>query len=170
MKLCEALGKDGITASPVSTDAFMKDRAERNSLGISGYDPRSIDIHRLARAIEMFLSGRDFKYHPYDNRTGTKQRSPSMVSSCQVLVVEGIHSLHPAVANLMHWKVFMASDEATLHQMRYRANIQKRGMSAEEAGARIPAEWQDYRRYVEPLSASADWIVQVDQAFNYRPQ
>lgn len=167
-QLFEQLGLRSVSGTAISTDAFMKDRAERNALGISGYNPESIDIRALDAAISRFKLGEPFAYHPYDNKTGTRQRNPSIVEPCEILVVEGIHAFHPAVAERMHLKVFIESDEATLRDMRYRANMHKRGMSAMDARARSQAEWQDYSALVRPLFTSADLVVQVDRHFNYQ--
>lgn len=167
-QLCGALGELGISGFTISTDSLMKDRAERNALGINGYNPRSIDIHALESAISKFITREPFAHHPYDNRTGTKQVSPKLVDPCDVLVVEGIHAFDRAIANRMQLKVFFDSDEATLRHMRYRANMQKRGMNPADAEARIQSEWQDYCAFVRPLVSSADLVVQVDQHFNYR--
>lgn len=146
----------------------MKDRSERNELGINGYNPRSIDIAALHAAILKFIERKPFQHYPYDNRTGTKQKRPRLVEPCDVLVVEGIHSFDHAVASQMDLKVFFDSDESTLRRMRFNANLHKRGMKPEEAGARIQSEWEDYCAIVRPLLSSADLVVQVDEQYNYR--
>ena len=68
----------------------------------------------------------------------------------------------------MDFKVFITSDEATLRKMRLRANMQKRGMTAIDAAARIPSEWEDYSAAVRPRIETADMVVHVDQEFMYR--
>jgi uridine kinase len=169
-RISEEITSCGIASASISTDAFMKDRAERNAIGISGYNPESIDIQALKNSMLRFGAGEPFTYHRYDNRTGTKQQSPSVVEPCRVLVVEGIHSFHPTIAERMHLKVFIDSDEPTLRHMRFRANMQKRGMCSTDAEAMIQAEWNDYVALLRPLSKSANLAVHVDQDFNYRWQ
>ena len=145
----------------------MRDRAERNALGISGYDLRSLNVQALQGALASFAKREPFSVHPYDNRTGTKSLRPRTVQPVDVLVVEGIHSLHLSLAQQMDLKVFIDSDEATLRQMRYRANIQKRGMTPVDAAARISSEWEDYIVVVRPRVEVADLVVQVDAEFRY---
>ena len=166
--LCAELGQLGISGFSISTDSFMKDRRERNALGISGYNPRSINSQALESAILKFIAREPFAHHPYDNRVGTKQESPKVVAPGDVLVVEGIHAFDLVVAKQMQLRIFFDSDEATLRHMRYRAHIQKRDMKPAEAGARIEGEWQDYCAFIRPLTSSADLIVQVDRHFNYK--
>jgi uridine kinase len=167
-QLCDALFRLGTSSDLISTDSFMMDRAERNALGISGYDPLSIDINALESSLSKFSLREKFTHFPYDNGTGTKQVNPRVVEPCDVLVVEGIHSFHPGLAKRMNLKVFFDSDEATLRKMRYLANMQKRGMNAASAKAKIQNEWQDYCVLVRPLITSAELVVHVDERYNYR--
>jgi len=146
----------------------MLERAERNALGISGYDLRSLDVQALQRALTSFVNREPFSVHLYDNRTGTKNPKPKTVVPIEVLVVEGIHSLHVGLSQQMDLKVFIDSDEATLRQMRYRANMQKRGMTAHDAAVRISSEWEDYNVAVRPRIEVADLVVEVDMEFKYR--
>ena len=94
--------------------------------------------------------------------------APDETPVSDVLVVEGIHSLHLSFAHQMDLKVFIDSDEATLRQMRYRANMQKRGMTPVDAAARITSEWEDYNAVVRPRVEVADLVVQVDAEFRYQ--
>ncbi|MBT3065975.1 uridine kinase [Rhodoferax sp. U11-2br] len=167
-QLCDALAQLGVSGDAISTDAFMKDRSERNALGMSGFDPRSINIHALDSAIREFVVREPFAHHPYDNRTGTKQVSQRVVNPSDVLVVEGIHAFHLGIAKWMHLKVFLDADESNLRLMRYRANMQKRGMAPADAQTRIEQEWQDFCAIVRPLISSADLVVHVDPLYNYR--
>lgn len=167
-RLCVALDRLGVRGDSISTDDFMRDRAERNALGISGYDLRSLDVQALQGALASFANREPFGVHPYDNRSGTKNPKQKIVEPVEVLVVEGIHSLHIGFARQMDLKVFIDADEATLRQMRHRANMQKRGMTADDAAARISSEWKDYNVSVRPRIEVADLVVQVDLEFKYR--
>lgn len=167
-RLCVALAHLGVEANWVSSDDFMRDRAERNALGISGYDLQSLDIQALQRALTSFVDREPFSIYPYDNRTGTKSLLSKAILPADVLVVEGIHSLHSNLTHLLSLKIFIDSDEHTLREMRFRANVQKRGMTQEDAGARISREWEDYNAAVRPRIEVADLVYHVDAAYQYR--
>jgi len=166
-EVCNTLLSMGMGADWISTDAFMKDRAERNRLGISGYDPLSIDAAALSDAVCSFIEWENVTYHPYDNRTGSKSPIPKTVLPQSVIVVEGIHAFHPSISSAHHLRVFIDADEATLRAMRTRANIDKRGMDAAEAAMRIDGELEDYRRYIMPMKSQADVSVTVNYDFDY---
>lgn len=167
IQLCGVLGHIGIQAEAISTDDFMLDRAERHALGISGYDVRSINVQALQSALTHFVKQHPFSVYSYDNRTGTKSPLPKVVAPANVLIVEGIHALHADCVHLMNLKVFIDSDEATLRQMRYCANMLKRGMTSQQATTKISKEWDDYCASVRPCSKMADFVVQVDTDFKY---
>ncbi|WP_416462681.1 uridine kinase family protein [Rubrivivax gelatinosus] len=167
-QLVAALRQFGLAADAISTDDFMRDRAERDAVGISGYDLRSIDMAALRAALVRFFARQPFGVHRYDNRTGMKSGEPRTVSPADVLVVEGIHALHPDLSPHTHLKVFIDAEEATARELRVRANQRKRGMSAHDAAARVEREWRDYCAWVLPRRERADIVVQVDLEFGYR--
>ena len=165
--LSVALNTLGVDADWISTDAFMKDRAERNALGINGYNHLSIDSLLLASAIDQFVDGDAFPYRPYDNRSGTKREDPRIVAPGRVLVVEGIHAFHPAIENRFLLKIFIDSDELTLREMRQRANVSKRGMNPKDAVFRIQSEWNDFSFIVLPQKHLANIVVHVSRNYEY---
>jgi uridine kinase len=166
-ELCRALRTHEVSADWISTDAFMKDRTDRNKLGISGYNPLSIDADELALAISKMASGQTYTYFPYDNRTGTKEPVPRSIAAEPVIVIEGIHAFHPAIPRRRCLRIFIHSDEATLRTMRARANVGKRGMDEVEAWKRIDSELEDFRNFVMPGRDSADIRVAVSAQFDY---
>lgn len=165
--LSAALEALGVDADWISTDAFMKDRAERNALGINGYNHLSIDSTLLASAIDHFVEGKAFPYRPYDNRSGTKREDPRVVVPGRVLVVEGIHAFHPTIEKRFLLKIFIDSDELTLREMRQRANVRKRGMNLQDAGSRIQSEWDDFCFTVLSQKHLANLVIHVSRDYEY---
>jgi uridine kinase len=165
--LSAALATLGVAADWISTDAFMKDRAERNALGITGYDPSSIDSSLLVSAMDHFAAGEPFAYRDYDNRSGTKHETPRIVAPGRVLVVEGIHALHPSIQKRFLLRIFIDSDELTLREMRRQANVLKRGMNAVDAMSRIQSEWEDFCSIVLTQKPLANLVVHVNREYEY---
>lgn len=166
-KLCASLAALGLGADWLSTDAFLRDRSERNANGLTGYNTLSMDARAMQDAMANILSCRDFKYFPYENRTGRKADKPRTLLAQPVIVVEGIHAFHPTIAKALDLQVFIDSDEGTLRAMRARANVAKRGMSPADARARIDEELADYRAFTLPLKVQADITVRVNMDFEY---
>ena len=166
-ELCDALNCNNVGADWISTDAFLKNRAERNNLRISGYNPLSIDANELSIAVNRLALQDDYTYCPYDNRIGGNTSIPKKISPESVIVIEGIHAFHSAVSRLCLLRLFIDSDVETLRAMRVRANKVKRGMNDTEASVRVDGELQDYRTHILPRKTLANVAVNVSSAFEY---
>lgn len=169
-KLCGAINSNNVAADWISTDAFLKSRADRNALNISGYNPSSIDARELSIAVNQLAAQHEYTYYPYDNRTGSKVLISKLISPASIIVIEGIHAFHDAIWELCHMRIFVDSDDETLKSMRVRANMHKRGMSDAEASKRIDDEFNDYHTYVLPKKALANISVKVSLMFEYTIQ
>jgi uridine kinase len=165
--LSEVLKSVEVDTDWISTDSFMKDRAERNALGITGYNSFSLDSALLSSTIDKFIDGKPFAYRPYDNKSGKKLEDPRIVTPEHVLIVEGIHALNPSIEPRFALKIFIDSDEPTLREMRQRANVFKRGMNPIDAASRIQSEWEDFSSQVLPRKQFANLLVRVSNDYKY---
>jgi uridine kinase len=165
--LCGTLKTHRISADLISTDAFLNNRADRNKLGISGYNPFSINAEELSVAVATIASGQKYIYYPYDNRLGTKAPISRTISPESVIVIEGIHAFHAVIRERCCLRVFIHSDEETLRAMRARANVSKRGMNDADAWKLIEAELREFRDFILPGKTLAHVCVSVSLTFEY---
>lgn len=166
-QLCHALHKRNITADWISTDAFLKNRADRNRLGISGYNSRSLDADELAAAVKAIAAGQEYTYYPYNNRTGAKAPNSKTISRQSVVVIEGIHALHEVIRDRCGLRAFIYSEDTTLMEIRARANMSKRGMNGVDARSFIENELAEFRNYILPNKAYANVILSVSLDYDY---
>lgn len=166
-EVCRALHRRNIAADWISTDAFLKNRADRNRLGISGYNSRSLDADELAAAVKAIAAGQEYIYYPYDNRTGAKASNSRTISRQSIVVIEGIHALHECVRDRCVLRAFIHSEDATLTEMRARANMSKRGMNRVDARSLIENELTEFRDYILPNKAYANVILRVSLDYDY---
>lgn len=165
--LCEAFRHQGLGADWISTDAFLIDRDTRNRLGLTGYDPASIDADEMQHAMAQLRRGGAYRYHPYVNRTGTRAPEAKTIEPQPIVVIEGIHALHPRLLPWLGYKVFIDAPADVLKDLRIRANIHKRGMPAAEAGLRVDGELQAFEQHTLPAKRHADCTVTVDARYGY---
>jgi uridine kinase len=72
----------------------------------------NVDYERLRNeVVEGLTSGGPFQYRRYDCRSGVLG-APVRVTPKRLNVVEGVYSLHPALGNIYHLKVFLKADGA----------------------------------------------------------
>ncbi|MBB5204780.1 uridine kinase [Inhella inkyongensis] len=166
--LIEALRQRGWHADGFSTDSFLLPRPQRQALGLSGYDPRSLDEAGLAQTVAQLRQGLGVDVRPYCNRLGRQLDEARRIEPAELIVIEGIHALAAALRPHLTLSLFLDGDDAELAQLRAQANQGKRGMDAAEAVRRIPAELADYGLHVRPLQRHADLVAQVDRDYGYR--
>ncbi|MBI3375291.1 MAG: hypothetical protein HY017_26525 [Betaproteobacteria bacterium] len=169
-ELSEAINSRNVGADWISTDAFLRNRADRNALGISGYNPSSIDATKLSHAVKQLAAQLEYVYFPYDNRTGCHVSTSKRISPQSIIVIEGIHAFHEAIWKLCHLRIYIDSDDQTLRSMRTRANVRKRGMNDAEASKRIDKEFDEYHAHVWPKRTLANISVNVSLTFEYTIQ
>jgi len=167
VNLSTNLSNNHIQTDWLSTDVFLNDRETRNKLGISGYNPESVDANGLLNAILLLRQKAAFEYRPYDNRLGRKIETPKTLTPQDIVILEGIHSFHNDINEYIDLKIFIDSDEETLKKMRHRGNILKRGMDASVAGDKIDNEFNEFEKYILPNKNLADLIIRVDIDFDY---
>jgi len=106
-KLCSVIKSKNVEADWISTDVFLQNRADRNRLGISGYNPSSIDAIELSVAVNRLAALHEYIYHPYDNRVGGKVLSSKQISPHSIIVIEGIHAFHEAIWRHCRLRIFI---------------------------------------------------------------
>jgi uridine kinase len=159
-----------IKSNWISTDSFMKKRAVRNASGISGYNPLSLKFKNLLATIKAFTDQKDLEYFPYDNRQGENSTESRMIEPSEVYIIEGIQSFNPVLNDVMALKIFIDADTGTLRNLRFKANINKRGFDAANAGDKIEFELEEFLRFVFPFKKNADINIVTDKNYNYTLQ
>jgi uridine kinase len=165
--LCEELQDQGLDADWMSTDAFLLDREIRNSLGLTGYNPASIDADEIMRAIAKLTEGSAYEYYPYVNRTGTRSSQPRTLNSRAIVVIEGIHSLHFKLLPHLDYKVFIDAPVDVLKDLRIQANMKKRDMSYRDACRRVDFELEEFERYTAPERQHVDCVLKITRNYDY---
>jgi uridine kinase len=165
--LCSALRQRQTSADWISTDAFLIERTERNRLGVSGYNPASIDADDLASAVRKLSNGGSFSYHPYDNRSGRKTGSSRTIDAQAVVIIEGIHAFHPALSTHLDYRIFIDADDDVLRTLRINGNRTKRGMELDDAVRRVDHEFAEFRQFIAPQKSLADALVSVSSDYSY---
>jgi len=165
--LCEELQQQGTSADWISTDAFLMDRNLRNKLGITGYNTASIDTDELMKATTQLSCGAPYEYFPYENRTGTRAAQSRSITPQEIVIIEGIHSLHIALLPQLQYKIFIDAPVDVMKFLRIKANMNKRGMAVQEASSRVDFELEEFRKYTAPGKRRADCVVNVTRAYDY---
>lgn len=167
MQLVKELVKTGTSAAHLTIDSYLMDRAKRAALGISGYQPEAYDLHMIKRDLLTFLSGGSIEYFPYDHAEG-KALPPSVtINPCQVLFLDGLHSLHENFRPHIKYSVFICTNDDFLFKIRHRADIEKRKQSVEFSKLNLENEISAYKLHVEPYMCSANVVYELKEQWQY---
>jgi uridine kinase len=105
-----ALFRERYSATVISMDDFFL-RSEQRTPERLGEPGGNIDYERFScEVIEPLVAGRPFSYLPYDCQTGDFSKAVPVDPRENLIVVEGVYSLHPRFSGVYGMTVFMKID------------------------------------------------------------
>lgn len=165
--LVNAINELGVTAGHVTLDSFMLNREDRISKEISGYEPEAYDFFSLTAELEKFTNGQGLSFFPYNHSTGKKERGSVSIRSCDVLIVDGLHSMHETLNSFITKSLFVYTDDALLRKIRLEADLVKRKQSIATSQKTEPKEFEKYKKFVEPYKKSATWHLFLEKKWEF---
>lgn len=176
----------GISPFPIEMDNFFVDR-EKTPVDESGeYDFESIDavdINRLNQDLSLLIAGETVRLPRYDFKRGLQvEGEEARVSNEQIIILEGIHGLNPALTPLIAPEQTFRVYTSALTQLnldRYNRvsttdtrlirrivrDAAYRGYSAADTIARWESVRRGEKRYIFPFQENAD--IQFNSALAY---
>ena len=165
--IANALRSRGVSSDHVTLDSFMMNRDERIACGISGYQPEAYDFNAIKVQLAKFSKGQHINFFPYDHSTGLKAIEPTMLPPCDVLILDGLHSMHPALLPYTQLSVFIYTNDSYLRCIRREADLLKRRQSVALSEKIEPFEFAKYKRFVEPYKKHATWHLFLKKKWEY---
>lgn len=160
------LGGSG-TASVLPMDSFMMDRSERIFRGVSGYDSAANDLERARECVKLLSSGRSVTVRPYDHESG-QHGQPVSVEPTQVVILDGIHSLHTLVIGYVGYGIFLATSPPEAKELRFVADVLDRCYVVRDAFAHADSEYRAFEEHVLSSQRLADSVILVEDYWKYR--
>jgi type I pantothenate kinase len=106
----------GRTVGLLATDAFLWPNAEleRRALSMRKGFPESYDVEELVAVLRRLRAGATVEVPVYSHRTYDRVAGETSVieGSTDVVVVEGVNALQPAVADELDVSIYVEADEA----------------------------------------------------------
>lgn len=166
-QLVSALAKIGTSAGHLTLDSYLMERSKREAIGISGYQPEAYDILKIESDSVAFLNGGPIEYHPYDHAAGKSLSTKIIINPCQVLLLDGLHSMHQNLRSYLNYSIFICAPDDLLLTMRHQADIKKRKQSAEYSKINLKNELTAYKWYVESYRYSANVVYELKEQWQY---
>jgi uridine kinase len=163
-RLVDQCARIGITGQLFSLDNYYQpldhlSLEERKSFNFD--HPDAIDSVLAVRQLRELCAGRPVEQPLYDFRLHTRQPTPLPCSPAQLIVVEGIHTLHYAeLRALCDYLVFVSTDPVTAMLRRVQRDISERGRDIEGIKHQIIATVLPmYDTYVRPSQRHAHFSI-----------
>jgi uridine kinase len=158
----------GVTATTLPMDAFMMDRAARLIQNISGYDPAANDLDGAITHVRALKSGATVEIRAFDHRTGEHEPVPRSIPSTDVIILDGIHSLHPKLLPYISFKIFLYAPAPVAKELRFLSDVFGRNYTAHKAFEHADEEYRKFEQFLLQYAKFADQIIEVEGYWRYR--
>lgn len=126
-KLKNYIISKNINCSVLSTDSYALSRSERSKKKISCFHEESHDLEKLSNDILKLRNNRGIIVPINDHKVGGHKNS-MVIHSCNILIVEGIFSYHPAIyLDIDALKISLDCNLDTYRNIKRNYGLHKRG-------------------------------------------
>jgi uridine kinase len=159
-----------ISIDVLPTDSYVLSRAERIAKNIIGSNPKSHRLDKMTEDVQRLIVSREpVEVTPYDHSTGGYLPERTVHPS-DVILLEGVYSFLPALSPLNRGlKYYIYADKDKAKELKFIADCTVRGYDIQTAFAHAEAEYQSYELHILPLLRLADYIIEVDEYWQYLP-
>ena len=169
-QLVVTLQTKGHRAAALSLDAFLMDRQERQQKGWSGYNIEAYELQKALADLNQIKQGKPIEFYSYNHQLGLKSSLAEKIDSPDILIFEGLFTLHPFFFSLLDFSLFIYTTDVLLKQIRSEADLAKRNYTPEYSKEISELEFQRYKKYVEPLGERADCRLLLKHRWEYKIQ
>ena len=123
--------------------------------------PDALELDLLHRHLEALQRGASVARPVYDFPTHTRKSATVALTTCPVVIVDGILALFDARVNaLADLKVFVDADDDLRLARRIRRDIEERGRTLESTVSQYTATVKPmYQRFIAPTRQAADIVI-----------
>ncbi|NQU79879.1 hypothetical protein HQ545_09000 [Candidatus Woesearchaeota archaeon] len=152
----------------IDLDDYLIPRDIRGKLGLTGYDPRANKLNLARENIEDLLNNKTIVKPCYDHSTGNVVTNET-VTPKELVIIEGVTTLYPALKNLCGVSFFLDALEETQIKSRIERDVKTRGYSLEEAMILYESLKPMYSKHIAPTKEFASVVFQVSTDYVMRP-
>jgi uridine kinase len=167
-QLVEQLHKLDIQTGHLTLDSYLMDRSKRSTLGISGYQPEAYDLTKIQTDVQQCLAGHPINLFPYDHSLGKTVPPAITIQPCNVLIIDGLHSMHEQLKHLIDFSIFMYTSDENLLEIRQQSDLEKRKQTEEFSVLNLETELLSYKINVEPYRREADVTLELIEPWQYQ--
>ncbi|AXG68545.1 phosphoribulokinase [Kordia sp. SMS9] len=166
-KIIESLATQNLKANHLTLDSYLIDRKTRNAKGISGYHIQAYDLNEALHNLTALKNGQSIDFKPYLHKEGKKGHDSIKLNPAEILIFDGLHSMHSSFLPHIDISIFLYTKEDTLKQIRTAADLVKRNYTIAFSKKISESEFSSYKINIEPYKNKADHLLFLESKWNY---
>jgi uridine kinase len=158
-QLARALGESVI----IGTDSYVLPRHARYALGLAAQDPHAMQLHVLLQDLDLLINQRrSIERSTYNHHTGSNG-PPVTRAPARVTIIEGIHSLSPAVRRVIPVTlgIFLTASEPVMRAARYRRDAACGNVT--DWPERWATLYAGHQRFITPYEQHAHLTISIGE-------
>lgn len=166
-KVVQILEQQNFSVSHLTMDSYLISRTERHNKDLSGYNIESYNIKQAINDLRNFINSEEIEYSPYNHQLGQCEDYTLKISNKDVLIFEGLHTMHSNFRKFLNTTFFIYTDDNNLHDIRLEADKEKRNLSEKLSKRLSELEFKQYKIHVEPYKQEADYLLHLKTKWDY---
>lgn len=166
-KIVESIHMQNLTADHLPMDSYLVDRTVRNKIGLSGYNIEAYHKELALKNVIALKAGQSIELKPYNHKEGKKSKNTIRLNSTDILIFDGLHSMHPFFLPYIDLAIFLYTDDKYLKSIRHEADITKRNYTPQFSKKISDSEFNAYKANIEPYKKNADYLLLLESKWNY---
>lgn len=167
-KQLEALfSKQGLRAGHLTLDSYLMSRNERKKKGWSGYHVEAYDLVEASNCLIKVKKQQSIRFRPYRHQDGNKGNSFVEINPVDILIFDGLHTMHPIFMPYIDLSVFIYTEDESLKRIRSESDVTKRNYTVDYSNEISQREFDLYKKYIEPYKNRSDYLLFFEKQWDY---
>lgn len=166
--LVSSFKEQNLEASHLTMDTYLMDRTERKKRGLSGYHFAAYNQAKILEDLQHLNAGKSILFRQYDHNKGKTSGKTIELTTSDILVFDGLHTMHPSFALLINISFFLYTRDKQLKEIRREADLVKRNYSIEYSKKIAEREFSLYKKTIEPYKTKANYLLFLESKWRYK--
>ncbi len=167
-KISESLTKQHVKANHLTMDSYLMSREKRMEQGVSGYEIEAYNQTAILRDLIALKNGESIDFKSYNHSKGKSSSNSSKMNSSDILIFDGLHSMHSSFLPYIDLTIFVYTDDAFLKTIRSEADLVKRNYTSDFSKSISQSEFNLYKSNIETYKNKADYVLYLKNKWDYQ--
>lgn len=167
-KIAETLTKQNLSCNHLTLDSYLMDRKIRNEKGLSGYSIKAYDKNEALNNLVDLKNGQSIEFRPYNHEEGKKEYDSVELKSADVLIFDGLHSMHSSFLPYIDISIFVYTKDGFLKMIRRDADLIKRNYTLKYSEKISESEFNLYKANVEAYKEKSNYLLFLESKWKYK--